>query len=129
MKEDPTHRWDKLALFILAGLVVIVLGSMVAGVFWSRTVPDKGDVLLGGIATGLILFLRDLVTAVRTSWEGQQWGKMTEQLAASAPAGDLPAGEPTEVKVVNEPTDPVPTTDSGATGELALTPDMEAPKP
>jgi hypothetical protein len=33
------------------------------------TVPDKGDVLLGGIATDLILFLRGLVNAVRTSSE------------------------------------------------------------
>lgn len=104
MRNDPEHRSDKLALFILAGLVVIVLGLMVAGTFYTKTVPDKGDVLLGGIATGLILFLRDLVTAVRTSWEEVNRGKITEQLAASAPAADGPQ----PVTVVNPPDEPIP---------------------
>jgi len=85
---DPEHRSDKLALFILAGLVVLVLGGVVLGVFWRSVVPDKGDVLLGGITTGLILFLRDLVNAVRTSWEEVTRGKITDQLAASTGPGE-----------------------------------------
>lgn len=88
MTSDPGHRSDKLALFILAGLVVSVLGGVVLGVFYRETVPDKGDVLLGGITTGLILFLRDLVNAVRSSWEEVTRGKITDQLANSGPAID-----------------------------------------
>ena len=84
MTVDPEHRSDKLALFVLAGLVVLVLGGVVLGVFWRSVVPDKGDVLLGGITTGLILFLRDLVNAVRSSWEEVTRGKITDQLAASS---------------------------------------------
>ena len=88
MNPDPEHRLDKLALFILAGLVVCVLGGVVLGVFWRATVPDKGDVLLGGITTGLILFLRDLVNAVRSSWDAVTQGKVMDQLSQSSPAND-----------------------------------------
>lgn len=103
MTNDPEHRTDKLALFCLAGLVVMVLGGVVLGVFWRSVVPDKGDVLLGGITTGLILFLRDLVNAVRGSWEEVTRGKITDQLGASAPANDGPTGNPGDpVTVVEE---------------------------
>lgn len=104
MKNDPEHRADKLGLFVLAGLVVAVLGIMVGGTFYTKTVPDKGDVLLGGIATGLILFLRDLVTAVRSSWEEVTRGKITEQLAAGSPVADGPQS----VVVDNPPDQPIP---------------------
>lgn len=86
--QDTEHARDKLGLFLLAALVVMVLGVIVVGVYWTRGVPDKGDVLLGGISTGLILFLRDLVNAVRSSWEEVTRGKVTEQLAQSGPAPD-----------------------------------------
>lgn len=82
---DTEHARDKLGLFILAGLVVMVLGAIVIGVYWTKGVPDKGDVLLGGISTGLILFLRDLVNAVRSSWEEVTRGKATDALAAAGP--------------------------------------------
>lgn len=85
LQDDPCHQWDKLGLFALAGLVVLVLGAMVVGTFWAGTVPDKGDVLLGGLATGLILFLRDIVAAVRAGWEEVTRGKTNEQLAKGAP--------------------------------------------
>lgn len=85
LEEDICHRWDKVGLFSLAALVVIVLGIIVVGTYWTKTVPDKGDVLLGGIATGLILFLRDLVAAVRAGWEEVTKGKVNEQLARGAP--------------------------------------------
>lgn len=110
--SDTEHRWDKLALFILAGLIIIVIGLVVLGVFL-KGVPEKGDAVLGGIVTGLLLFLRDLVTAVRTSWEGQQWGKMADNLAA-APATVAPDPTPDpdipqKVEVINEKDHPVPT--------------------
>lgn len=106
IQVDPEHTKDKLALFILAGLVVAVLGGVVAGVFFRNSVPDKGDVLLGGVTTGLILFLRDLVNAVRSSWEEVTRGKVTEQLANAGPQQN--ADEPQPVTVVNAKDDPVP---------------------
>ncbi|KKC24679.1 hypothetical protein WP12_17750 [Sphingomonas sp. SRS2] len=106
MEEDPCHRRDKLGLFILAGLVVLVLGAIVIGTFRTGGVPDKGDVLLGGIATGLILFLRDLVAAVRAGWEEVTRGKTNEQLAKGSPSAS--SDDPMPVRVENAPTDPIP---------------------
>lgn len=95
INSDPEHRSDKLALFVLAGLVVVVLGGTVFGVFMRNSVPDKGDVLLGGITTGLILFLRDLVSAVRGSWEEITRGKITDKLSEGSPPNpDAPIGTP-----------------------------------
>lgn len=88
--KDVCHSWDKIGLFILAALVVLVLLAVVVGTYWTQGVPDKGDVLLGGIATGLILFLRDLINAVRSSWEEQTRAATNEQLARSAPAVTVP---------------------------------------
>ena len=105
MKDDPEHSKDKLGLFLLAALVVVVLGGVVAGVFFRNSVPDKGDVLLGGITTGLILFLRDLVNAVRSSWEEVTRGKVSDQLI-QAQATDV--NVPQKVEVVNTPAAPVP---------------------
>lgn len=90
---DPCHSWDKIGLFTLAALVVMVLGVIVVGTYWTRTVPDKGDVLLGGISTGLILFLRDLVAAVRAGWEEVTRGKVNEQLANSGPSQTPPPAD------------------------------------
>ena len=101
IKEDPCHAKDKLALFALAALVVTVLGVIVVGTYWTKTVPDKGDVLLGGIATGLILFLRDLVTAVRTSWEEVTRAETNKQLAQGNSGTQ-------DVRVTNPANDPVP---------------------
>lgn len=90
LERDPCHSWDKLGLFVLAGLVVLVIGGIVAGTYVTKAVPDKGDVLIGGISTGLILFLRDLVAAVRGSWEEVTRGKTNEALSKAAPAPDVP---------------------------------------
>lgn len=88
--DEHCHQLDKLGLFVLAALVVVVLGLIVAGTYWTRGVPEKGDVLLGGIATGLILFLRDLVAAVRAGWEEVTRSKVNEQLAQSGPPKPKP---------------------------------------
>lgn len=103
MQVDPEHRSDKLALFILAGLVVAVIGGIAFGVFWRSLVPDKGDVLLGSIVTGLILFLRDLVNAVKASWEEVTRTRVTDQLAAGSPSG-----EPQTVRVDQPADQPIP---------------------
>lgn len=101
VKNDPCHAKDKLALFCLAGFVVAVLGAIVVGVFWAKVVPDKGDVLLGGVATGLILFLRDLVQAVRTSWEEVTRAETNKQLAGSGPP-KLPSAPQTAVDAADQ---------------------------
>ena len=101
---DPCHSWDKLGLFVVAGMVVTVLGGIVAGTFMGSGVPDKGDVLLGGLATGLILFLRDLVTAIRASWEEVTRGETIKSLGSS-----VSTDETLPVKVINAADDPVPT--------------------
>ena len=88
LERDPCHSWDKLGLFILAGLVVAVLGGIVFGTYYKLKVPENGDVLIGGIATGLILFLRDLVTSIRASWEEVTRGKTMDTLGKAGPVGD-----------------------------------------
>ena len=90
LQLDPCHSWDKLGLFVVAGMVVTVLGGIVAGTFMGSGVPDKGDVLLGGLATGLILFLRDLVTAIRASWEEITRGETLKTLGSTAPIDNTP---------------------------------------
>lgn len=113
MKSDLEHRTDKLALFLLAGLVVLVLGGIVYGVFATKVVPDKGDVLLGGVSTGLILFLRDLVNAVRGSWAEVTQGKITDQLANSGPNNAAPPNDdPQPVIVTKTDAEAVPTKDA-----------------
>lgn len=88
LRDDPCHRLDKLGLFVLAGLVVIVLGGVVLGTFMTEAVPEKGDVLLGGLVTGLILFLRDLVNAVRAGWEEVTKSETNKQLANASPGNE-----------------------------------------
>lgn len=110
VKQDPEHRFDKMALFSLAGLVVAVLGLIVVGVFWRSAVPDKGDVLLGSISTGLILFLQKLVDAVKSSWEEVTRSKTMDTLSQSGTGGGTGDGQAQPVEVVNEKTNPVPTT-------------------
>lgn len=92
-KQNPEcHALDKLGLFILGGAVITVLGLIVAGAFWAeRGGKEQIDgVLVGGIATGLILFLRDIVGAIRAGWEEVTRGRMNDQLARSTPNAEGP---------------------------------------
>lgn len=88
LERDPCHSWDKLGLFVLAGMVVAVLGGIVYGTYAKLAVPENGDVLIGGISTGLILFLRDIVNAVKASWEEVTRGKTMDTLGKAAPVND-----------------------------------------
>lgn len=92
MKERNEHSLDKLGLFILAGLAIAVLGGIVYGSFY-KGVPDGSDALLGGIATGVLLFARDVIQAIRGAWGEATMGKMSDQLGKSQPVdgGPVPA--------------------------------------
>ena len=109
---DGCHERDKRGLFRLAGLVVIVLGCMVVGPFYAGHLPEKSDVLLGGIATGLIMFLRDIVAAVRAGWEEVTRSKTNDQLAKGAPPALPLDGEPVPVRVEQPDGEPVPVKES-----------------
>lgn len=90
LDQDPCHRWDKLGLFALGGIALAVLGAMVIGPLAAETLPQNVDVLYGTIAAGLLLFLRDIVNAIRAGWEEVTRGKTNEQLAGSSPSPPPP---------------------------------------
>lgn len=115
MKQDPSHRFDKLALFILCGALVGVIMAVVAGVFLAGPIPSAGVGLLGTIVGGVLSQFNSIIKLIQVGWESVQWGKMTDNLAAAAPAIDPATPQP--VRVVNEPEEPVPTTTEDTTGE------------
>lgn len=83
--KDVCHEKDKLGLFVLAGMIMLVIGGIVFGLFHNNGLPDGADGLLGTIIAGLLLFARDLVSAIRAGWEEVTRGKVNEQLAKAAP--------------------------------------------
>lgn len=85
---DPCHRWDKLGLFVLAGLALAVLAIMIAGPIWKGKLPESAETLFGTMVAGILLFLRDIVAAIRAGWEEVTRGKVNEQLANAAPPAD-----------------------------------------
>jgi hypothetical protein len=84
--RDPCHGRDKLGLFILAGMALAIIGVIVIGCF-RKGIPEKSDVLLGSIVTGVLLYGRDIINVIRSSWQDQTMSKMGDQLAASPAAG------------------------------------------
>lgn len=86
LDEDPCHAWDKIGLFILAGMVVAVLGLIVYGSFWGPDEKEINEGLLGTVGAGLLLYGRDIVGAVRSSWEEVTRSKTNDQLAAGRPS-------------------------------------------
>lgn len=86
--EERSDR-DKLGMFVIAGMVVVVLGGIVWGSFGgSGEKADQWEALLGTVATGLILFLRDLIAAVRGSWSEVPQGKAISGLTSGQPNPD-----------------------------------------
>ncbi|MEA3033218.1 MAG: hypothetical protein QOH86_1234 [Sphingomonadales bacterium] len=88
-RPDPCHAHDKLGLFVLAGMAIAIIGMIAAFCFW-KGIPEKADVLLGSIVTGVLLYSRDIVNLIRASWQDQTMSKMGDQLAGSQP-GSAPA--------------------------------------
>ena len=105
LENDPCHSWDKIGIFALAALVVVVLLVMVIGAIWGPPDKEINETLLGTIAAGLLLYARDIVTAVRSSWEEVTRSKTNDQLAAGKPAGEIPL----EDAATGKPGDPVHT--------------------
>jgi hypothetical protein len=89
-RHDPCHNRDKAGLFLLAALALVIIG-MVAGFSFWKGIPDKAEVLLGSIVTGVLLYSRDIINVIRSSWQDQTMSKMGDQLAGSQPgSGSAP---------------------------------------
>lgn len=99
---------EKIALLALAGACIGSLTWIALGALKTGAVDPNASTLIGVIAAGLIAFGKDIVTAIRSYAMSAQLGKVTDQLAASAPAADSATTEPRPVTVVNDPDNPVP---------------------
>jgi hypothetical protein len=102
---NDTSR-DKLGIFILAGITLVILGLISMRIIGSEKVDANAIGLLGVIVAGLIAFLTGAIAAVRGYSMSAQLGKVTDQLAASGPAttldalGDPPVPTPVDVAAV-----------------------------
>lgn len=110
IKDDPCHAKDKLGLFVMGGLSLMVLLTIVIGVFIiqsqalekSATVMTDGAyALLGSVVTGVIGFSGRIIDAIKASWEEVTRADTNKQLISNSQT-------PNEVKVVNKSDDPVP---------------------
>lgn len=79
-------RTEKLLLIALAALALLILGILGVMALWSRTMDPNAAGMIGVIVTGLIAFSKDIIQAIRGYSMSAQLGKVTDQLAASAPA-------------------------------------------
>ncbi len=90
---------EKAALLGIAALAVLAL-AIIALVALNKAgnVTSESATLVGVIVAGLAAFAKDSIQAVRAFWTDDRMGKMTDQIAASAPAdpalGAKPAGTP-----------------------------------
>lgn len=92
MTTPKDHRLDKLALFILAGISITGLVGIGAGILWWG-MPTRGEGaegLLNVVATGLLLFAREIVGSIRSAWQDQQVGSLSDKLHGSVPAKQPP---------------------------------------
>lgn len=78
-------KLEKLALLILAGITLLILGIIANRILSAGTVDPNAATTLGVIITGLIAFLTAIVAAVRGYSMNAQLSKVTDQLAASGP--------------------------------------------
>jgi len=86
-----TDSAEKKGLLIIAGLSVVgMIAIAIAAIY--HGVDAGGATLVGVVAAGLATFGKDIVSAIRGYSMSAQLGKVTDQLAASAPlAGGAPA--------------------------------------
>ena len=76
MKPDPDHQRDKLALFVLTGVSLVILG-LIALYALHYGVPDSAAALVGAIATGIVTIPPLTLKTIQRSWEGEVWTKMS----------------------------------------------------
>ena len=106
MIRDPVFI-EKLALLGLAAASIGALTWIALAAMRLNGMDPNAATLIGGIATGLIAFGKDIVAAIRAYAMSAQLGKVTDQLAASGPVLDpaLPRGG------LNDPDRPTGTTE------------------
>jgi hypothetical protein len=78
-------RLEKLLLIALAFVSLIILGVLGVMALMHGTIDAVAAGIIGVIVTGLIAFSKDIVQAIRSYSMSAQLGKVTDQLAASAP--------------------------------------------
>ena len=113
VRERITDRIVLLA--ISSGLIWIIMGILI-GIFTSpRALPNWAENVLVSIGTAAILKLGDCLSVLVSLSTGKTTERLSTQLAQTAPVEaptPTPSG-PTEVTVVNPPSDPVLTKDAG----------------
>lgn len=106
------HNPDKIGL---VAVTILCIAAITLIAYWA-TQTDKLDpnasTLLGAIVAGLIATAGASLQALRGMSMGAALTKVTDQLAASVPTQQNMGGEPSEVRVVNPPEDPVHTEES-----------------
>lgn len=109
MTPDGSDRWDRLAIVILCGVALIILGLVSGGAIF-RNIPNDSQTLLGVIVGGVLLFARECLQAIRAFAQDSKTGKLTDQLANST---QTPAGTPEDPMTIQGTPDapPVPVTD------------------
>ncbi len=84
MTQPSEQRWDKLAIVVLCGFSIGVLGGISYGAI-SKEIPDNAHTLLGVIVGGLMLFARECLQAIRQFAQDVNTTRLTEQLGNSTP--------------------------------------------
>lgn len=88
--------FEKLALLALAGLSIIVLAVIAILALHGGEISASTAGVVGVIVTGLIAVGKDIVQAIRSYAMSAQLGKVTDQLAASAPLAEMLGDAPQE---------------------------------
>ncbi len=97
---------EKFGLLTLAAIATVGLLCIAWFSLDNGTVDASMSALLGMIVTGLIALAKDIIQAIRGYQMNAQLGKVTDQLARSAPQVTDPT-VPQEVVVTNPQEDPV----------------------
>lgn len=100
MRKVIASITDRFWLLTLAMASLIVIGAISGLAIW-KGLPDKTDVLLGSVVTGLMIFMREIVATVRAWWTDEKTQRLTDQLSGTATG-------PIEAKITNAPDEPVP---------------------
>ena len=118
MNKDSTVM-EKLALLALAGITLAALFLIAIDALSKPKIDSAVAGLLGAIVGYLAGSSKDIIATIRSYSTSAQLGKVTDQLAASAPVVEPPPTDPNapptdpsipqKVEVTNQPDKPVPT--------------------